>query len=176
MGRCVPAFAAVLWRLRGSTIGLAIMARKKRNKRNAERGKAAGDKPATPEQAELAETARKCFFEPLARLDQQRAKVVVSRVPDSLADAIAARLPATVPLPNPPAVPVRLKSGKEWVPEVVKPERDKLLAIGTTKASCWVASRTPPDGKQVQPRSIEKILRDHLGFPKAFRGSKQRPK
>jgi hypothetical protein len=29
---------------------------------------------------------------------------------------------------NPPAVPDRLKSGKEWVPEVVKPVRNNLLA------------------------------------------------
>src|SRR5262245_53953451 len=31
-----------------------------------------------------------------------------------------------------PAVPVRLKSAKEWVPEVVKPVRDKLVPLGTT--------------------------------------------
>src|SRR5262249_31751801 len=77
---------------------------------------------------------------------------------------------------NPPAVPDRLKSAKEWVPEVVKPVRDKLLAIGTTKASRWVASQEPPDGKPVKDRSVEKILRDNLGFPKADRGSKRRPK
>ena len=78
--------------------------------------------------------------------------------------------------PASPALPVHLKSAKEWVPEVVKPVRDKLLDMGITKAGVWVSSQKPPDGKSVEPRSAEKILRDDLGFPKAHRGSKQRPK
>jgi hypothetical protein len=104
------------------------------------------------------------------RMDRRLARIA-QRLDES-----AAGLPATAPLPNPPGVPVRLKSGKEWVPEAVEPVRDKLLAIGTTEASRWLASRTPPDGRQARPRSIETILRDQLGFPKAFRGSKQHPK
>src|SRR5262249_15657966 len=96
--------------------------------------------------------------------------------PLKLSKAPAAKPEQSKRQPAIPAVPIRFKSGKEWIPEVVKPVRDKLLALGTTKASTWVASQTPPDGKPVKPRSAEKILRDDLGFPKAFRGSKQRPK
>jgi hypothetical protein len=84
--------------------------------------------------------------------------------------------PRATPLPNPPAVPVPLKSAKEWIPELVKPVHKELVAIGTTKASHWVASRAPADGKPVKPRSAEKILRNYCGFPKANRGSsKQHP-
>jgi hypothetical protein len=74
--------------------------------------------------------------------------------------------------PNPPAVPVPLKSAKEWIPELVKPVHDKLLAIGTTGASRWLALHPPPDGKPVKPRSAEKILRNCCGFPKANRGQR----
>ena len=67
--------------------------------------------------------------------------------------------------------PVRRLSGKEWIPEVVKPTLDKLLAMGITEAARWLASQTPPDGRPVTPRYIERRLHDHFGFPKAFRGS-----
>jgi hypothetical protein len=159
------------------------MARKKSNKRNAERGtpatprnllnvklpKAAYDKPATPEQA--AEIVREFFLEPLARFggieiyspwfrpDQQA--LVVPRPRDSVFDDAVRRL-----------------SGTKWIASVVKERRDDLLAMSNiTDASRVLAEESKTAcAKPLTPRYIEKLLRPYNVWPKARRNSAQRPK
>jgi hypothetical protein len=86
---------------------------------------------------------------------------------------------AAAQLPSPSTAPVRKLSGKMWVPVAFERRRNELLQMSITDASCALheESKTAPDcAKPLEARYIEKELRALGGFPKANRGSKQRPK
>jgi hypothetical protein len=78
------------------------------------------------------------------------------------------------------AAPPQKLSGTAWVPIAFDRRRGELLAMTITNASGVLAeeSKTASDcAKPLQPRYIEKLLRDRNFWPKARRNSsKQRPK
>jgi hypothetical protein len=80
------------------------------------------------------------------------------------------------PLPHAAAALVRKLSGKEWVSSNLKSE---LLALTITEAANVLAKQSETAAnciKPLQPRYVEKVLRDLGHWPKAPGGSpKQRP-
>jgi hypothetical protein len=84
--------------------------------------------------------------------------------------------PTPAPLPDAAPALVRKLSGKEWVSTNFKAE---LRALTITEAANALAKRSETASnciKPLQPRYVEKVLRDFGLWPKAPRGSpKQRP-
>jgi len=90
------------------------------------------------------------------------------------------KLTAVQSQPQPqPQPPVSKLSGKQWVPVAYARRPDELHAMGITGASEALAKESESAADCAKPltaRYIENRLREHRTFPKAHRGSKQRPK
>jgi hypothetical protein len=149
---------------------------KKKSERDAKRGKAARDKPATPEQ--IAERVRK-FWLPFTEYGSFPLNVPSTPMWRENPWPAATPWPAT-DSPGAAAPPQKL-SGTAWVPIAFDRRRGELRAMSITDASDALAheSKTAPDcaKKPLKARYIEKLLRDLDVWPKARRSSsKQRPK
>jgi len=141
----------------------------KRSNKRAKRGKAAGDKLATPEeQSELAEALRR-FGE----------RVVWDDEAVAWGDVVVERNAVVIPRLSESEAPVQKLSGKEWIITALGRRHAELLALKITEAGRRLSleSQTAPDCLKLMSTGhcINELRKLNLWQPKPRGSPKQRP-